>query len=330
MRFEPLISVIVPVYNNEKYIRVCIDSILRQRYGNIEIIIVNDGSTDGTAGIIDEYRDLDARVRTVHKSNGGVSSARNRGLEVARGEYVTFVDSDDFIDPGTYSEAVEVIELEGGDLDFVTFLMRVVNEAGIELSAPRVSGSVVRMHSNEAIVSDYLGSSDLSACNYVFKTDVVSGFSFDEGMRVNEDALFVFKVILAAERGARISKVFYNYLRNRESATHMSRPGDIEDRLKYISFVVNSVKDKYPSLVVEAKRRMLVNKNLMGLLLNSKLANDKEHLRLSRHIIGAYSRDAMGIYTTPKLESIFMATTYLPGVLFKFIYSVYRTTKERR
>ena len=99
---EELISIIVPIYKTEKYLKRCVDSILRQTYKNLEVILVDDGSPDKSANICDEYQKADGRVRVIHKSNGGLSSARNAGLEVAKGEYIGFVDSDDYIENTMY------------------------------------------------------------------------------------------------------------------------------------------------------------------------------------------------------------------------------------
>lgn len=102
---EPLISVIVPVYNVEPYLRKCVDSILNQTYRNLEVILVDDGSPDGCPAICDEYAAKDDRVRVIHKQNGGLSDARNAGMAVARGEYLSFVDSDDMLPP----DAMEIL-----------------------------------------------------------------------------------------------------------------------------------------------------------------------------------------------------------------------------
>ena len=102
MNLTPKISVIVPVYNVEKYLRKCIDSLTNQTLKDIEIILVNDGSTDNSGSIIDEYAKQDKRVIAIHKENGGQSSARNMGLDIAKGKYVGFIDSDDWIELDMY------------------------------------------------------------------------------------------------------------------------------------------------------------------------------------------------------------------------------------
>ena len=104
-----LISVIVPVYNVEKYLRQCLDSIINQTYRNLEIILVDDGSTDSSGIICDEYAQIDARIKVIHKENGGLSSARNAGLDVCTsgGDFIAFVDSDDWLEPDMYERLYE-------------------------------------------------------------------------------------------------------------------------------------------------------------------------------------------------------------------------------
>ena len=94
----PVISVIVPVYNAEKYIRACLDSIVNQTYKNLEIILVDDGSTDGSGAICDEYADKDVRIKVIHSTNKGVTAARINAFKTSSGDYITFVDTDDFLD----------------------------------------------------------------------------------------------------------------------------------------------------------------------------------------------------------------------------------------
>ena len=102
VKHESLISVIVPIYNAESYLRQCIDSILKQTYEQLDILFVDDGSTDSSGKICDEYRALDPRVRVIHKRNEGLMKARKTGVNYAKGDYVTFVDADDWIEPNTY------------------------------------------------------------------------------------------------------------------------------------------------------------------------------------------------------------------------------------
>ena len=115
-----MLSVIIPVYNVEKYLRKCVDSILLQDFANMEVILVDDGSPDNSGAICDEYAEKDARVKVIHKENGGVSSARNTGLDVAQGKYIAFVDSDDYLLPNSFQPNVEYME-NHPDIDLLQF-----------------------------------------------------------------------------------------------------------------------------------------------------------------------------------------------------------------
>ena len=110
------ISVIVPVYNTEKYLNRCIDSILAQTFTDFELLLIDDGSTDSSGKICDDYAAKDSRVKVLHKENGGVSRARNLGIDNAQGEYLSFIDSDDYIRPEMYEKLAKIIDIYGVDL----------------------------------------------------------------------------------------------------------------------------------------------------------------------------------------------------------------------
>lgn len=124
------VSVIVPVYQVEQYLAKCLDSILAQTFTDFELILVNDGTRDRCPEIMDEYAARDARIRLVHKENGGLSSARNAGLDIARGEYIVFVDSDDTVEPTMIADAVQAAEKAHADL--VIYNYRLVTEKGVQ------------------------------------------------------------------------------------------------------------------------------------------------------------------------------------------------------
>ena len=129
MKMEKLIlSVIIPVYNVEKYLRKCVDSVLAQDIADMEVILIDDGSPDNCGAICDEYAEKDARVKVIHKENEGVATARNVGLDIARGKYITFVDSDDYLLPNTFipnldyiKKHPEQIKYKNVDLDNLEF-----------------------------------------------------------------------------------------------------------------------------------------------------------------------------------------------------------------
>ncbi len=112
------VSIVIPVYNVEKYLKECVDSVINQSYANLEIILVDDGATDSSGDMCDKYADIDPRIRVIHRENGGLSAARNTGLDAATGEYIYFLDSDDYIEKDTVSSLVETFESENADVVF--------------------------------------------------------------------------------------------------------------------------------------------------------------------------------------------------------------------
>jgi len=135
-----LISIIVPIYKVESYLRICIESILSQTYRNLEIILVDDGSPDQCGAICDEYAEKDSRVRVIHKENGGVSDARNKGLDIATGCYIGFVDGDDYIDPDMFQTLYQLIQEYNTDLSMVSY-NNVIND----IATPRLNSNTVRV-----------------------------------------------------------------------------------------------------------------------------------------------------------------------------------------
>ena len=217
----PLISVIVPVYNVEKYLPDCIDSILAQTYQNLEIILIDDGSPDNCGKICDGYAEKDSRIKVIHKENGGVSSARNAGLDAASGEYVGFVDSDDIIAPTMYEELYG--ELLRTDSDVSICKMRRVRSDLDCTPASNENIKRIEMTREEAIsemiiIRAFSG----SLCNKLFKAELVQDMRLDESIAAAEDLLFATQIILNAKKVIFFSKELYYYFVRQGSATRIS------------------------------------------------------------------------------------------------------------
>lgn len=116
-----MISIIIPIYNVEKYLNKCIDSILNQTYSDLEIILVDDGSTDKSSEICEYYKEIDNRIRVIHKKNGGLSEARNVGIDIAKGEYIAFLDSDDWADENLYKRLYQLSQKYSSDISMCSF-----------------------------------------------------------------------------------------------------------------------------------------------------------------------------------------------------------------
>lgn len=209
MNRDTRISVIVPVYNVEEYLSRCVDSILAQTHSNLEVILVDDGAKDASGVICDGYAAKDPRVKVIHKKNGGLSSARNRGLEAAGGEYIAFVDSDDWIEPDAYDHLLHIMDkydvklVCGGryDVDGDT------GEKTVGLCPAREEAISAEELAGRIFLWD---GCDSSACDKLYHRSLLENFRYPEG-KVCEDVPVTYRIVLAAERVAVSDKPFYNY-----------------------------------------------------------------------------------------------------------------------
>lgn len=215
---KPKISVIVPVYNVEKYLDKCIKSILNQTYTNLEIILVNDGSTDNCGGICDYYAEIDKRIKVIHQKNCGLSNARNTGLSVAQGEYIGFVDSDDWIEPIMYETLLNLSERYRADVS--TCLIRKWT-SGRQNWPAQSTEEVNVLESKSAIEYMYTGRlTGFSACNKLYTRNIFHIINFPEN-RIYEDAAIMYKVYYRANKVVYINQCLYNYISRSNSITKM-------------------------------------------------------------------------------------------------------------
>ena len=222
MKNNPLVSIIVPVYNTEKYLRKCLDSILGQSYQNLEIILVDDGSTDKSGDIIDEYQKKDGRVVTIHKKNGGQSSARNLGIKNASGEFIGFVDSDDEIAEDFVSNLMELTDkntLAATGMHYRKLNNKTANDVYIN--------SVRKKDKNESLGKyvTYLLTIDgrmYGVVNKLFCTEIVKNndIEFEEKRDFAEDTKFVLDYLAAAKPEIKfVPKALYIYNSGTDTST---------------------------------------------------------------------------------------------------------------
>lgn len=224
MEKYPLISAIIPVYKVEKYIHRCIASVMNQTYNNIEIILVDDGSPDECGAICDDYAKKDSRIKVIHKENGGVSSARNLGLTLARGEYIVFVDSDDYIAKDMYEVLINDSINSGADVVFCGYTMVDESENVISTCAPKQEGSKETIQALKQIIGAvdgglYYGT---GPWNKLIKKACISDIRFDERISVSEDALFLVEVIQKCSKIYLDPEPLYFYVQREGSAYHTS------------------------------------------------------------------------------------------------------------
>ena len=218
---EDLISVIIPAYNCEKYIGDCLDSIFNQTYKNIEIIVINDGSTDGTINILKEFEKKDSRINLIDKENTGVSNTRNLGIKVAKGKYFTFIDSDDWIEKDFIEELHKSIIKNQAEIVRCNYML-VENDKKIKRKVRNIDYKKYEGDSVNEVISEFLISNTGNE-NYVMlfmiKNDKEKIF-FDENLIYMEDLIYYFDLIASRKSIYFLDKELYNYRSNASSVTH--------------------------------------------------------------------------------------------------------------
>lgn len=228
---NPKISVIIPVYNAERYIRQCLDSVLAQDFAEFEVIIVDDGSTDSSFAVCQEYANNDVRIRLFHKENAGPSSARNFALTRAEGEYILFMDSDDYWLDDSFLGRLYQIALEN-NLDIVRVELKQVDEKGDEIG--NTSNLDARMDIAWKVLSSGLFYRDaIRGQNFLFlslfKKTVVRSYKFDENLKFCEDGDFYARVLLNNLRCMYVPLCFYAYRVNPSSITNSGSVTNLQD-----------------------------------------------------------------------------------------------------
>lgn len=211
-----MISVIVPIYNVEAYLDRCVESIVNQSYKDLEIILVDDGSPDHCGKMCDKWSQRDSRIKVIHKGNGGLSDARNAGLELAKGEYIGFVDSDDWIKPEMYQDLVTAIESEHAQLA-VTGINRVYDNGYGRAQFISKRPYVI---TGDQIVQAYLsqGTFSTAACDKLYIRSLFDHRKFPVGKQF-EDAPVIFDILCNIQKLAVIGKAQYNYFQRADSIT---------------------------------------------------------------------------------------------------------------
>lgn len=213
---KPLICVIVPVYNTEPYLRKCLDSIIVQTYENLEILIIDDGSTDKSGRICDEYT-KDARVKVFHTENRGLSAARNKGLDEANGDWIGFVDSDDWIDPDMYEILLQIAKKTGADIVECGVYEEYPGETkNKEKKSKKLTGS----KAVEALLREELSD---NVWNKLWRRQCFTNMRFPEN-RLFEDIVTTYRIFLKVECVQSIEECKYHYLQRKTAyQDHIAR-----------------------------------------------------------------------------------------------------------
>ena len=224
------ISIIVPIYNVAPYLPACLDSIIHQTYLNLEIILVDDGSTDSSNKICEQYKTVDPRIQVIHQKNQGVSTARNAGLALAAGHYITFADADDLLEPSLLAECIKAIETGQTDVLYHGFKKDVWKSG-------KVSSSLKGIPSFEGVLSenqmkDYIlaqkGNLNVNVFSYIFTRELIADLRFNPDLPYAEDAVFVMQALSKAQTYYFSANCDYHYNVRAGSAAYRWQPKLVE------------------------------------------------------------------------------------------------------
>ena len=264
------ISMIIPVYNAEQYLKKCVDSVRAQTYGNLEIMLVDDGSTDSSGELCDTYEEKDERIRVVHKENGGLVSAWKAGVKECSGEYVSFLDSDDWINPEMLSEMSAY--LTGNDREMVISDYIIERDGGSQeyVWQKLAPGEYGRKEIEEKIFPCLLGQEEryitISRCMKLISKRLISenGNYTDPAIIVGEDTTIMLPVLLDCQRIVAMDhKAYYHYLYVKESMVHKYNEKLTENIRKLIQTTDRILKDKFTGDKLEEQKKHLDQESIL-------------------------------------------------------------------
>lgn len=242
---KPAISIIVPVYNIAAYLRKCLDSVLAQTFLNFEIIIINDGSTDQSKEICDEYAKKDRRIKAIHQTNQGVSKARNMGVELAAGDFIGFVDGDDYIYKDMFEKLYSACMNTGSDISICN-LGREINGQLINNTTEKSYQKV--LNNEEAMRELFKGILyRFSLCNKLFHKTCFRNISFPEG-RIHEDLSTTYRLFANANQSVYLNDIGYIYVKRKNSILTSTFNRERMDAFVGWNEILNFMKDNYKQL----------------------------------------------------------------------------------
>ncbi len=327
---DSLISVIVPVYNVEQYLPRCVDSILAQTYENLEILLVDDGSRDSSGALCDDYARRDKRIRVIHKENGGLSSARNAGIDVAHGEYLAFIDSDDYLEPDAYALLLELAQAEnvllvcGGRYDVSSATgARTLGLCPVRrerISAQEFLGRIFLWDHCDSVVADKL-----------FHASLFRQVRFPVGM-ICEDVAVMYRIILPLEAVALLDRPVYNYFHRPGSITTAAVSEKTFHFSQHTAQIYPYIREHCPQL--EPQARYFRVRSLAYNLLSLENAPAQVQARFAD--VRDESRRALAAHTGFVLTSPYFAAQerltdlLLIAGLYRFLRPVYHRLRHKR
>lgn len=250
------ISVIIPVYNVESYLKRCIESVLKQSYSNLEVILVNDGSTDNSGDICNQFSLLDKRVQVIHQKNLGVSRSRNTGIRYSTGDYITFVDSDDYIENDMYEILVNNIEENNADISVCK--SRIIYENSNEKITDEKNEKKLLL--KEDAIESLICNMDNAVWNKLYKYEIIKNIRFNENITHGEDFYFNLQAFKNCELIIYDNRCKYNYIKRGNSITTSMFSIKSFDEVKSKDLIYEYILNYFPQLELKARRLPFISR----------------------------------------------------------------------
>ena len=247
MNREYKLSIIIPIYNTAPYLEKCINSVLKQKLKEIEILAIDDGSTDGSLEIIKNIAKIDDRVKIFHQENKGVSSARNLGIENSSGKWITFIDSDDYLDENSICKMIESVEEKECDIGVYAFQ----REFGEKYEIDFLPWSNITFEHNEILEkviplmlssTHQVNSISGSVCRSIFKKNLVQNIRFNENVSIQEDLIFCLDTYSCADKIFFTNDCIYHYVKHQQTTTEHYRNGYYKESVLFEEIIVDTLK----------------------------------------------------------------------------------------
>lgn len=311
------ISIIVPIYKVEQFINKCIDSIVNQSYNNLEIILIDDGSPDRCPEICDEWAKKDSRIKVIHKENGGAASARNAGLEIATGDYIGFVDSDDWIDKDMYEFLIKQLP---EDADFIRCSLRKIGLNSVTEICN--NGKIEILTSNEYLIKLFSNNILNSNCwCKLYKRSIIGNTKFPENNKIGEDHYFNYLITKKANKIVTVNTSKYNYVIRSNSITN---EGELTSWLQNVkSHKIIFEKEKKNNIVAPYAAECYANWILDFIALCIKLNKRKsDEYYFIKELLNKSINDMFKSKLNKKLNIKLLLAKYFP-FFYEFILKIY-------
>ncbi|MBT2679817.1 glycosyltransferase [Bacillus sp. ISL-35] len=313
---NPKISIIVPVYKVEKYLHKCINSILAQTFTDFELILIDDGSPDNCGRICDKYARKDSRVSVIHKENGGLASARNAGLDIAKGEYIGFVDSDDWIESDMYELLYDLCTENDCDISNISSIIYFKDRIQKNGTHP-----LIVHQKSEAMKAMLVGDLyDEVVWTKLIKRTLLEDIRFSEGM-VYEDTAFTYKVIHKSKKVCSIGAPKYHYIKREESIMDNAKKSIRIDAVLIYDEMFKFMEKYYPDLTSLVSLK-LANSALV--IMNAISGHDefnkyKNHFKTVTNILNSYYSTLMRLKEYPRNVKILLTAAKCHPIFYKLL-----------